>query len=118
MNQELKQIILDTCKNYPVEDHGVALAITGRRFRITLTYSGMVGAKLEIIAQLQTVYRVYFDIDGNTTLDKDVTEIYRAMQTKLHEQVRKKMATDKTSLMAIEKLRSAMQYDEQINKGR
>ena len=113
MNQELKQLILDLCKKYPVTEKGVALTITGRRFHIILDYNRMTRPRLEILANFQLVYNRYFDIDGNRAWDKDATEIYRCMLANLHEQERKQAATDQTSIKAIKELRDALLQEQQ-----
>ena len=118
MNQELKQLILDICRQYPVHNHGVALTITGGRFRITLDKQYPVRPQMQIMVAMQIVYRTYFNIDGDTALDRDATEIYRAMQSKLRQQERDEMAKDTSSLRAISELRAAVQYDRKQNKGR
>ena len=118
MNKELKQLILDVCRDYTVADHGVALTITGNMFRIILDTKLMPRQELQIMVAARIVYRTYFNIDGDTALDKDVTDIYNAMKNKLLTQARQQMSNDFTSLQAIKEMRTALQYDKSRNKNR
>ena len=127
MNQELKQLVLDICNKYPIYDEGVVLSIIGGPFNVTLSMEhDSPLPELQVYVNLEIVYRTRFKIDGDTILDKDVTEIYRLMQEKRRELIRQqkeigrirrereqqqqrlKMATDPNSLQAIAKLRAAL----------
>lgn len=118
MNPELKQLILDICKNYTVHDHGVAFTITGGQFHITLDKQYPLRPKMQIMVATQIVYSTYFNIDGDKAVDKDLTDIYRTMQAKWREQQRQAMIKDPYSLRAVVELRKALQYDTQRNKER
>ena len=114
MNTELKKLILDICRAYPVADLGVALTITSNRFRITLDISH---PQLDVMVLTKYVYRAKFKVNGDTALDRDITDIYNAMREKLRIQERQQMANDSHSLQAIKELRMALQYDVLSGKG-
>ena len=138
MNQELKQLILDICNKYPIYDIGVALSIISERVTIILdninNYPGQ--PTLQVQVDTECVYRTHFKIDGDTELDKDVSQIYWLALEKRREQIRQgqeirrqrqereriqqriKMATDPASLSALAKMRAAIQFDQQKNKVR